>query len=233
MYSTVTFDYHPYLHHRGENEEEDDEDLLGNYSGIGADDNDNAMDYLHEQDDIRFSCGSPIQRCFSNDLDIDGDSEMRDSLHDLPSSPAHRQRAKSPGKTNVDDSESDCYFSQQGNNDNEDEHIDFGNGNDDYYNDEFDNAAEDDNGGLGDNQMSQWNTFHNADAKFTDTQMEGCGGDEDYQTHHCNNHHYHFQNRYAHLHHHYYPAVRSNNHFHYHQHSFYPAIWHVDDEQVM
>jgi len=173
--------------HRGENEEEEDEDLIGNFSGIGADDemdhdnNNNGM-YLHEQDDIRFSCGSPIQRCFSDDLEIDGDgdSEMRDSLHDLPSSsPAHRQRAKSPGKTNVDDSESDCYFSQQGNNDDEDEHIDFGNGNDDYYNDEFDNAADDDDGGMGDNQMSQWNTFHNADAKFTDTQMEGCGGDEE------------------------------------------------------
>jgi len=172
--------------HRGENEEEEDEDLIGNFGGIGGaddemDNNNNGM-YLHEQDDIRFSCGSPIQRCFSNDLEIDGDgdSEMRDSLHDLPSSPAHRQRAKSPGKTNVDDSESDCYFSQQGNNDDEDEHIDFGNGNDDYYNDEFDNAADDDDdGGMGDNQMSQWNTFHNADAKFTDTQMEGCGDEED------------------------------------------------------
>mmetsp|Transcript_17058 Transcript_17058/g.30939 ORF Transcript_17058/g.30939 Transcript_17058/m.30939 type:complete len:1118 (+) Transcript_17058:283-3636(+) len=179
--------------HRSSNDyyADDDSLLLGigqHFNGIGngsgGDGNSGHM-FLHDQEDV-FSCGSPIARRFSNEYGV-GESdcsgeESRDRLHDLP----HHEHDKSGSggtfygnnkgkRTSANGNESsdgDSRFSLQ----DENENVSFNGGNDDYDDDDGD-------GGLGgnwnesqrpgtQNQLSQWNTFRNADADLTSTQMD-------------------------------------------------------------
>jgi len=155
--------------HDGEDDDYEDSLLLVNFDGIDGSGCGGGL-FLHDQEDA-FSCGSPIQRRFSNDgleSELD-DGESMNRLHDLP----HRE--KSISANNRDESEGDSRFSMQ---DDDNDNVSFNGGNDDYYDDEDGG----DNGGGGGNwnesqrpntqkQLSQWNIFRNADAELTYTQV--------------------------------------------------------------
>jgi len=168
--------------HRSSHDGEDDSLLLGHFDGHGH--GDSGM-FLHDQDDV-FSCGSPIQRRFSNDgLESPHcDDEMRDRLRDLPD---HGDGKKGHSKiVNDNESEGDSRFSHQDENDD----VSFNGGNGDYSDDNYDDGNDD--GGLegnwdgterprtqDQNQLSQWGTFRTADAKLTISQIEEEDDDED------------------------------------------------------